>query len=445
MVSESAGAPKIAVLGASGLIGHAIATALADEGFAVVAMARRFTLAQEAALGGGALNADLVGLDVDALARMLSEHAVEIVVNCVGVLQDGPSGKADEVHTAFVRRLVQALSRHTSPSLLVQLSVPGAPQDDPTAFSRTKHDAEELISASGLPFVILRPGFVVAPAAFGGSALIRALAALPLALPAALAARPFAAIDVADIARTVAVVARRWQAGERQWSVSWDVMERQPATVGGVVEAFRRRFGGPSVVLRLPMWLVRSSVVAGDAVAHLGWSPPLRTTALAEMARGVAGDPQPWMDATGIHPLSLAAALRRVPATVQETWFARLYLAKPAIVASLVVFWVLSGLVALTVSFDAATAILTARGFPTGLAPAVTVASSLVDIGVGLLIAFRRSCRIGLVAGIAVSLGYMLGSAIVTPDLWIEPLGALVKTAPAVVLMLVGLALLDRR
>jgi hypothetical protein len=45
--------------------------------------------------------------------------------------------------------------------------------------------------------------------------------------------------------------------------------------------------------------------------------------------------------------------------------------------------------------------------------------------------------------GIVASLGYMVGAAILTPDLWIEPLGALVKTGPAVVLMLVALLTLD--
>ena len=47
--------------------------------------------------------------------------------------------------------------------------------------------------------------------------------------------------------------------------------------------------------------------------------------------------------------------------------------------------------------------------------------------------------RFGLIAGIVASLGYMAGAAILTPDLWIEPLGALVKTGPAIVLMLVAL------
>ena len=62
-----------------------------------------------------------------------------------------------------------------------------------------------------------------------------------------------------------------------------------------------------------------------------------------------------------------------------------------------------------------------------------------------LVLGASRTCAIGLIAGIFVSLGYMVGTAILTPDLWIEPLGALVKTGPAVVLMLVALAILDNR
>jgi hypothetical protein len=73
------------------------------------------------------------------------------------------------------------------------------------------------------------------------------------------------------------------------------------------------------------------------------------------------------------------------------------------------------------------------------------VISSLVDIAVGVAIAVRRTCRIGLLAGIGVSLFYMLAATAITPDMWIEPLGALVKTGPAIVLMLVALAMLEER
>jgi hypothetical protein len=97
------------------------------------------------------------------------------------------------------------------------------------------------------------------------------------------------------------------------------------------------------------------------------------------------------------------------------------------------------------ISYDAAAAILTAHAFPPALVAPFTVGTSLMDMTIGVLIAFRRTCAFGLIAGIAAALGYMLGTAILTPDLWIEPLGALVKTGPAIVLMLVALLTLDNR
>src|SRR5690606_22695336 len=107
-----------------------------------------------------------------------------------------------------------------------------------------------------------------------------------------------------------------------------------------------------------------------------------------------------------------------------------LYLLKPLILGVLTVFWAVSGLIPLTVAFDTASAILTAHGIPLLMAQAITVASSLADIAIGAAVAFRRTSRIGLIAGIGLSLAYMTSAAIITPTLWLEPLGALVKTGP---------------
>jgi len=73
------------------------------------------------------------------------------------------------------------------------------------------------------------------------------------------------------------------------------------------------------------------------------------------------------------------------------------------------------------------------------------VATSLADVAVGLAIAVRRTSPAGLIAGTAVSLGYVAGAAVLTPDLWADPLGALVKTGPAIVLMIVALATSEAR
>jgi uncharacterized protein YbjT (DUF2867 family) len=437
--------PAIAVLGASGLIGEATAAGLAREGFPIVPIARRFTSAQKGLFGPAAVECPIVALDAEALSRVFAERKIGIVVNCVGVLQDGPRGSTGAVHREFVQRLIEVLAAADRPAILVHLSIPGADKDDRTPFSRTKRAAERAIAAGPIPYVILRPGFVLAPAAYGGSALLRALAALPFELSTREAAHPFAVTDVSDIVRTVAAVAHRWREGEREWRAVWEVMSRQPSTVGEVIEVLGHHLGGPRRRMPVPAVFLDLGARAGDIAARLGWSPPMRSTALLEMRRGVAGDPRPWIAATGIEPASLDSTVRRLPAGVQEKWFARLYLVKPLILASLAAFWALSGLIALTVAFPAATGLLASRGFSTTLAMAITVASSLADISVGVLIACRKTCRIGLLVGVALSLCYMASAAAITPDLWIEPLGALVKTGPAIVLMLVALAVLEDR
>jgi uncharacterized protein YbjT (DUF2867 family) len=329
---------------------------------------------------------------------------------------------------------------------LIQISVPGADKDDRTAFSVTKREAERLIAASGIPYAILRPGFVIAPSAYGGSAMLRALAAFPIDLPKLESAMPFQPVAVEDIAATIAWLAGHDGAARIADAVTWDLMQSQAVTLGGVIEQFRRWFGTADMPrMTLPAVMLDLGAKLGDFSSWLGWMPPMRTTAIAELRRGVTGDPRLWMDATGIVPKDIADIVGRRPATIQDKWFARLFLIKALVIVSLVVFWVASGFIALVISYEAAAAILTAHAFPPALAAPVTVGTSLMDMTIGVLIAFRRTCAAGLIAGIAASLGYMLGTAILTPDLWIEPLGALVKTGPAIVLMLVALLTLDNR
>jgi uncharacterized protein YbjT (DUF2867 family) len=437
--------PTIAVLGASGLIGEALVTGLMRDGFPVVAVARRFTAAQAWAFGHAAVTSPIVDLGVDQLKAEVSAWRADVVVNCIGVLQDGPKGATSEVHGAFIARLLTALDATIEPSLLIHVSVPGRDEDDRTAFSRSKRVAERQITEGPVRFAILRPGFVIAPAAYGGSALVRAMAQLPLALPARESARPFAATDVSDITRTVAYLATRWQAGERNWAATWDVMERTPSTVGQVIDTFRRHGGGPRPLGAIPSWLMGLGATAGDMVARLGWAPPIRSTALEEMRRGVEGDPSAWIAATGLEPRTLAEAVTALPANVQEKWFARLYLLKSLVFVTLAAFWMVSGFVPLVLSFNAATSVFTDGGTPFWLAAAVTLVTSLADIAIGVAIAWRPWSRIGLLAGIGLSLAYMAGSVVLTPGLWLDPVGPLVKTIPAIVLMLVALAIREDR
>ena len=439
-----ADARKILVLGASGLIGRFLTEDLRQRGFGVVAVARKFAASQVChALD---LEMSLLAMDTAALARLIGEHAIDVVVNCLGVLQDGPGNDVRAVHRDFVERLLQAIKTSGRAIRLIQLSIPGAVADDHTAFSVTKREAEGLIAATGVSYAILRPGFVIAPAAFGGSAMVRALAALPLQLSPADAAKPFQPVMIEDLAATVAWLASREIGDDSVKAVTWDVMVKQPMRLDDVIELFRRSLGtnGYSRV-PLPGLLLDLGARLGDLASWLGWKSPMRSTAIVELRRGVAGDPSAWIAATGIVPADPSQAVAARAATIQDKWFARLYLIKALVIATLVVFWTVSGFIALFISYDAAAGILRSHDFPQWLVEPITVLTSLMDMTIGVLIAFRRTCAFGLMWGIAASLGYMFGAVILTPDLWIEPLGALVKTGPAIVLMLVALLILDNR
>jgi uncharacterized protein YbjT (DUF2867 family) len=380
-----------------------------------------------------------------ALARLLRDRAIDVVVNCLGVLQDGPGSDTGAVHRDFVALLLQAIRDSGRAIRLIQVSIPGAASQDKTAFATTKREAERLIEASGIPHAILRPGFVIAPSAYGGSAMVRALAAFPLALPADEAATPFQPVAVEDIAATVAWLAACPPDDPATRAVSWDLMQPQKISLDGVINQFRFALGTAWPRLTMPAFLLDFGARLGDLASQLGWMPPIRSTAIAELRRGVSGDPAAWMQATGIVPKTIAQLIGQRTATIQDKWFARLFLVKALVLASLVLFWLLSGSIALFVSYRAAAGVLSSHGFPPALVDPITIGTSLMDLSIGVLIAFRRTCAIGLVAGIIASLGYMVGAAVLTPDLWIEPLGALVKTGPAIVLMLVALMTLDSR
>jgi uncharacterized protein YbjT (DUF2867 family) len=433
---------NILVLGASGLIGRYVTDELRARGFRVIGVARSLSASQRSSKLD--LELPLMSMDAASLAGLLRDHAADVVVNCIGVLQDGPGSDTGAVHRDFVAKLLQAIRDSGRTIRLVHISIPGEANEDRTAFSQTKREAERLISVSGISHAILRPGFVVAASAYGGSAMLRALASFPMDLPAAESRTPFQPVAASDIAATIAWLATR-DAGEAS-AVSWDLMQPEPISLGGVIEQFRRALGTSDMPrIALPSFLLGLGAKLGDLASFLGWMPPMRTTAIAELRRGVTGDPANWVAATGIVPKTIAEMVGLRAATIQNKWFSRLFLVKALVIASLVLFWTLSGFISLVISYDAATGILRAHNFPEALVGPITVITSLMDMSIGILIAFRRTCAFGLIAGIIVSLGYMAGAAILTPALWIEPLGALVKTGPAIVLMLVALLTLDNR
>jgi hypothetical protein len=179
-------------------------------------------------------------------------------------------------------------------------------------------------------------------------------------------------------------------------------------------------------------------------MAWFGWRPPIRSTARREIVRGAIGDGGAWRAATGIDPQPLGAALAANPASVQERWFARLYLLKPLAYGTFVLFWIMTGLVALWPGWEQA--VRTMVNSPAARVAELTViGGALADFGVAGLLLFRRTAKIGLYAAIGVTLAYVASGTALRPDLWADPLGPMMKVWPILALNLILLAMLDER
>jgi hypothetical protein len=281
---------------------------------------------------------------------------------------------------------------------------------------------------------------VLGSAAYGGSALFRGLAALPW-LPIMPDTGPLQVVQLEDVIASILFLL----APDAPARVALDIAGPERLAFADIVGRYRAWLGWPEPrLVHLPRWAAALMFSFGDFAGWLGWRSPLRSTARREILRGAIGDPGPWTAITGIAPKSLGAALAARPASVQERWFARVYLLKPAILTVLSLFWAATGLLSLGPGYGIAADLMKEGGAGALSGPSV-IAGGLLDLAIGIAIAFRRTTRRALYAGLVLSAFYLVAGTVLLPRLWVEPLGPMLKILPIAVLMVVALAILEDR
>lgn len=422
----------VLVLGAYGLIGREIVARLMADGHEVVGLGRDIEAAARIEPRITWRRADIARLTKPGHWLPLLK-GVEVVVNAAGALQTGLKDRVETVQDVAMRALYAAAAS-AGVRRLVQISAPGAEADASTAFLASKAAADAALRASGLDHVILRPVLVISPVAYGGTALLRALAVFPFVTPLVFAASRVRTVSVGEVAAATARAVR----GDIASGEDLVLAEPGSHSLAEVVAHFRRWMGlRPVPILPVPAPVGAIVTAGADLAGWFGWRSPLRSTAMKVMRHGVA--PEGKGEAA-----PLAEILAAMPSTPQERWFARLWLLKPLIVVGLSAFWIASGWIGLART-DAASILLTDAGLSPATALAAVQAGSLVDIALGLALLWRPAARLALIGMILTSFAYMAGALVLTPALWADPLGPLVKSATLVLLHLVALAILEER
>ncbi|HEX6103639.1 MAG TPA: NAD(P)H-binding protein [Alphaproteobacteria bacterium] len=423
---------RILLLGANGFIGSHVLGRLLSDPHQVRAAVRDPARLKLQFPDVEAVRADLNRMLRPADWRPLLE-GVDAVINCAGALQSASGQSLRAVHLeapmALYRACLDAKVRR-----VLHISAISADPEAGTEYARTKHAAEEALKALDLDWTILRPSLVYGDRSYGGTSLLRALAAMPGFIPLpGRGDQPFQPIHLDDLAETVSLVLRE----PRFARTVLEPVGPQRLTTAEIATLLRAWLGlGPARILPVPLPLVRAAARLGDLVG----AGPLRTTAVEQLLHGNAGDPAPFTEATGIRPRRMADALRSRPAGVQDVWHARLFFLRPLLRAGLALFWIWTGLaVLLWMPRGEGDALFLAAGVPEALIPPAWIAGGLVDLALGLWLLFARGVAPVGAAMLAVSAVYLAVLTVAAPELWLEPLGGLAKTP---IVMLGTLALM---
>lgn len=429
---------SVLVLGAYGLIGSAVCHCLRDAGHDVIAAGRSADTARR-------VLPDLAFRDCDMAALTTPEGwapliaGIGAVVNCAGSLQDTPGNDLEALHHLALAALGAAAAQ--TGIRVVQVSAVGASPEARTAFMASKGRGDAALAASGADHVILRPGLVLARGAYGGTMLLRMLAAVPFVQPLALPDSPVQSVALTEVAEAVRAAVE----GAVPTGACLDLVEDAAHPLHRVVAAHRHALGfaPPRLRLTLPAWLLPVIGWGADGLGRMGWRSPLRTTAITVLRNGVTGDPGPWRDRFGaLSPLN--HTLQHMPLGAEHRLQARAALLMPVCVAVLALFWALSGLIGLW-QIGAAADHLVEVGWSRALARISVAFWSFVDLALALSILYRPTARLACLEMIAVSAIYIGSATFFTPALWADPLGPLVKILPAMVLALVTWVFLEER
>lgn len=421
---------RILVLGAGGFIGRHVLAELLACGHEPVGVVRRAAGLAEAFPGVRFLEFDL------ATARDPADWAealdgVEAVVNVAGVLR-GPDMEAVHVGApaALYRACVAAGVRR-----VVLVSAISARPEVATDYARTKLRGEAVLRESGPDWTILRPSLVYAEGSYGGTSLLRALAALPWRIPLPGDGRfAFSPIHAEDLARCVRQACEEARFG----GATLEPAGPETLSLRDLLTRYRAWLGfGPARFLRVPLPAMRLLARLGDRFGR----GPVSSNSLDQLIAGNGGDGAAFAAAAGFAPRSLETALRRQPAQVQDRWHARLFFVAPALRASLLLLWLASGLLGLLFGSATTRELLAALSLPGALTWPLTLAASLLDFLVAAVLLLDRGGRWATRLQLAVVLGFTLVLGTALPGLWLDPLGPLLKNLPILAAILANGAL----
>lgn len=413
---------RVMIAGASGFIGAHLARACSAAGHEVICGGRRPP--------EGMPGARHLALDYAALPppEVLAEHlrGIDVVVNAVGILRPRDAQTFEAVHVRGPRALFAAAVT-AGVRRIVQVSALGAEANAVSAYHRSKSEADRTLMMLPVDWAIAMPSLVYGPG--GASAqLFDTLASLPLVLLPAGGLQSIQPVHISDV--TGALL--RLIESPVELRCTLQMVGREPTTLADFLRSLRAALGmRPTGSLSVPRALMTAAASVGD---HLPTASLSRET-LGMLERGNVGDASGLTRLLDRPPLTVSAFVDPAGRQVARS-AAVLGWLTPLLRFSVAFTWIMTGIVSLGPRSAEGLALLRQIGAPVAAAPVLLVGASMLDIALGVFTLWpRRPPSLWTAQFLLVAL-YTAIISVFLPQLWLDPLGPVVKNLPILAVLL---------
>lgn len=191
---------RILVLGGTGFVGRALLRHLSQRGHHITVLARHPERHRDLWLIPNVVVQETVHFSDLQLRKAL--RGQDAVINLIGILHESKAQSFEKVHVTLVRKLLAACSVE-GVSRILHMSALGADAQAPSAYLRSKAQAEALLLASDLDVTIFQPSVMFGDGDRFVSLFAKLLTMTPV-MPVACPQAQLSPIWVEDVAQVVA-------------------------------------------------------------------------------------------------------------------------------------------------------------------------------------------------------------------------------------------------
>ena len=405
---------RILLTGSTGMIGSALVERLLRNGHEVVLLVRD-PAAAEARWPAAHIVRGSFGDDI-AWADHL--QGVHVVINAAGRFGTQASQTLDAVHVKGPVELFHAAVA-AGVERIVQISALGADAARPEPHLSTKGRADAELVALPIRSTIVRPSLVFSVDS-PSTRWFAALALLPLTPLPAGGEQEVQPVHVDDLCDAIVRIATLPDPPSEL-----DAVGPRALTLRAYLAQLKQKLNGWGGFIVVPGWLLRTMS------ALFGWASPwLSPASLSMLASGSSAPAEGFAKVLGRAPRDVStfvhpgnrSALRR---EAMLEWL------RPLLRATLVVLWVVTGLVsAFVYPREASLELLARTGLHGFVADIALYGAAALDVVLGVMLLFPAWRRLSYTAQLLLITFYTLVITWCLPEYWAHPYGPILKNLP---------------